>query len=1687
MESIGVIMATTNLTNLKANALSNVVSTVLSTTGVSSVPKITTITYPGDDTAANTGGNQTISISGTGFNTGASVIVNGTPASVVSVVSPTSLTFTAPAQSSGTYTLYVVNTDGGTAIAVPGISYSGTPAWTTAAGSLATVYETAPVASVVDAAADVSVTYSLLSGTLPPGSSLNTSTGLISGTSQATDSPTTYSFTIRATDGQNQDTDRAFSITINPDSVTWSSPADNSTTTVYEHSAISSISLISTSAAGKNIAYTANSLPTGITLTGNTISGTPTVTGTSYTQLTATAATTNRTATRNIGFVVNQDVVTWNSPADQYVTSLAQNSAMTTFNMDASSAAGKSITYTANSLPTGLSVSGATIVGTPTVTGNSGSLITATAATTGRTATRTFNWVVSVSGDTYWPYNVLLLNGETPSIPFNADASTNALAITVNGDTKPNYFNPYTTGYYSAYFDGTSDVYTIGGNAGPIGTEDFTWECWVYISTMGGDYPRIFESSTGVGGSFQIYLSGGTLVVGGNGTGAITSYSISSLTNQWLHLCITRTGSAMRIFVNGVLRAYSGSGGNNFPSGGSSWRTATEAGGIIGYISNMRVVRGSIVSAYSTSSTTTGTTIFTPPTSPLTAISGTQFLGMQSARLIDTSSNNFAITTSGNTAVNSFDPFVLDNSYSTYGSTYFDGNGDYLTLPSGNASLQPAGSDFTIEAWVYPTTFVANGNPVAVIDANASYYAAIRFGYESSGAISLLMSTNGTTWSINLGSGLGTLTLNTWQHMAVSKSGTSVRVFLNGVQQGSTQTLSSATLMTGTNNWIGYLNAPSAQYVNGYISNWRLTKTALYTTTFTPSTTPLTAIANTSLLTCQYNQPNNNSMFLDSSSVTNIITRNGNATQGTFSPYGDDWSNYFDGTGDSLSTSYNSAFAFPGDFTIECWLNWSAHGSYGGIVGCADTNTSQAISAGWFLDFNATNNTLQFEGQGGVAIVTTNTIPANQWNHIAVVRSGSTITHYLNGVSNGSGTSSQSFNGVSTSLFVGKDRGSASYITGYISNVRVVKGTAVYTTTFTPSTTPLTAIANTSLLTCNSNQFVDYSPINSVITRNGDTSVQRFSPFGNYTVTPTSYSNFFDGTTDYLSVPSNANLAFGTGDFTVEAWVNWSSIAAPRPIIDMQTTGSFNLYWDSGAFNANSIVVSNRSANQIVYSFVPVVGTWYHIAVSRSGTNLRLFVNGALVSTAAGNTTDYVAGISHIGGDAGASWYHFGYISNLHVNKGTALYTSTFTPSTTPLTAIANTSLLTCQSTTMIDNSNNAFAITVAGDTKPNRNNPFGYTTSALQSYDTVVHGGSAYFDGTGDYLATTGSTAYTFGTGDFTVELWVYLTTIGASYRQFAGTATSSAGFAFGLGGSNKLYITTSTVGTESSGTALVAGQWYHCAWTRSSGTVRMFLNGILDNTTAGLTTNITETGGIIGGQAANYFMNGYISNLRVLKGQALYTSSFVPPLTPLTAIKNTTLLLDSKPAILDYSMMNNLETAGNAQLSTSIKKYGSASMYFDGTGDYLTVPNNVNLQFGTGDFTVEFWAYVTGGSSWRAFVSKGAANTGWSVIINDTGYWAFSDTVNNYGGSVAVTNNSWTHIAFTRSGTTTKLFVNGTQAYSVTLSTNYNQTNQLVIGAGRDTTIPITGYIDDLRITKGYARYTSAFTPPAAALDVK
>ena len=181
-------------------------------------PKITSVTYPGVETAVLAAGGETVTITGTGFsNTGGTpqVFIGTTVAPVVTYISSTSLTFATPALSLGVYSLYIVNNDSGVGIYAPGINYSGTPTWTTSAGSLGSTPQGSSPSFTVLATSDSVVTYSVKAGSsLPAGLSLNSSTGAITGTAPSPASQTTYTFTLTATDTENQTTDRSFSITV---------------------------------------------------------------------------------------------------------------------------------------------------------------------------------------------------------------------------------------------------------------------------------------------------------------------------------------------------------------------------------------------------------------------------------------------------------------------------------------------------------------------------------------------------------------------------------------------------------------------------------------------------------------------------------------------------------------------------------------------------------------------------------------------------------------------------------------------------------------------------------------------------------------------------------------------------------------------------------------------------------------------------------------------------------------------------------------------------------------------------------------------------------------------------------------------------------------------------------------------------------------------------------------------------------------------------------------------------------------------------------------------------------------------------------------------------------------------------------------------------------------------------------
>ena len=219
--------------------------------------------------------------------------------------------------------------------------------------------------------------------------------------------------------------------------------------------------------------------------------------------------------------------------------------------------------------------------------------------------------------------------------------------------------------------------------------------------------------------------------------------------------------------------------------------------------------------------------------------------------------------------------------------------------------------------------------------------------------------------------------------------------------------------------------------------------------------------------------------------------------------------------------------------------------------------------------------------------------------------------------------------------------------------------------------------------------------------------------------------------------------------------------------------------------------------------------------------------------------------------------------------------------------------------------------------------------------------------------------------------------------------------------------------------------------------------------------------------------------------------------PTSPLTAITNTELLLNFQDSgIYDRTGLNNIDTVGDAQIDTAVKKYGTGSMQFDGVGDYCLLPASEELAMETGDFTIELWVNLSDvGSNDGVFVemrSTGATSNGFVFNARRVTRPSAGFKLNFYtdGGSNTASTilayNTWHHVAVTRSSGTIRMFANGVSDITpFTKNNNFSDTPDVTIGQSLlYSPSNITGYVDDLRITKGTARYTSNFTAPTAAL---
>lgn len=614
----------------------------------------------------------------------------------------------------------------------------------------------------------------------------------------------------------------------------------------------------------------------------------------------------------------------------------------------------------------------------------------------------------------------------------------------------------------------------------------------------------------------------------------------------------------------------------------------------------------------------------------------------------------------------------------------------------------------------------------------------------------------------------------------------------------------------------------------------------------------------------------------------------------------------------------------------------------------------------------------------------------------------------------------------------------------------------------------------------------------------------------------------------YGKFPHDSTFDIGTGDFTIEAWVYPQSsgvrgIAHNHPSF---TGGGFT-FWIGGdsKLRIENFINGNSVNNNIVSTTTVPNGTWAHVAYSRSGGTGYLFVNGNLEGTHTDSTNLTNNSAFYIGVAQGIAYRGIGYIDDLRFTVGEGRYTSGFTPPASSLTAhwdpyFDEVSLMlhgdgTNNSTTFTDSSLYDHTISRYGNAK-------------ISTAQSKFGGSSMYFDGNGDYLSLPNDqTSFDFGTGKFTIECWIYNQgTRGNIFSQRHAYDTNNTGMTWRTGLYNDLVFWYGN-GLGSFGTpnaSLPANVWNHVALTRNGNTFTIWINGQARATNT-ITASMIYYPPAIGraqGVAAEYF-NGYIDDFRVTKGVARYTADFDVPQrafpeqfgTPDTAVADCDVYADEVSLLLRGDGTNNstiftdsssnshsITRYGNAKISTTQFKFGGSSMYFDGSGDYLTVPDDTSFHVGSGDFTIECWIYRSSAVNMNIINKRpsSAADTQWLYFqINSTGtlrLWATSnsstwDIANGFNfAHNTLSTGQWHHVALVRSGTEIAAYVDGTKA------TNTITTSASIANGGTNTVqiagdpaynaSYVNGYIDDFRITKGVARYTASFVPPTIPLPL-
>ena len=900
-----------------------------------------------------------------------------------------------------------------------------------------------------------------------------------------------------------------------------------------------------------------------------------------------------------------------------------------------------------------------------------------------------------------------------------------------------------------------------------------------------------------------------------------------------------------------------------------------------------------------------------------------------------------------------------------------------------------------------------------------------------------------------------------------------------------------------------------------------------------------------------FNPSLSNNQITDSSFNSYVPSPANSPTQGSFNPYTANWSTYFDGNSyiSLLNTSSYGTTTLDltnNDFTIEGWAYFNSIAS-GQLIGHTGSTWRIVIGSGGTLVYYISSNNASWNIAAGL---TMGTVTVGRWYHFALVRSGSTFTPYLNGVAGTTAVSASSiYSGYPYDLWIGRIDGG--YFQGYLSNIRILKGTAYYNNGFTPAITPLPLVSNTLLLTCASSIAKDKSSYNWPILITGSPVVKKFSPFaniGSYNTTFVGGSAYFNGTSDYITInntttaPNWTYLHDGTTDYTIEGWI--------YPLTTASNLSQELIGTSDAAVNPNVPGMQLRMYGNLFYwtllsgnNFFNLAGgnvitnAWNNIACTFASSNktVNLYLNGVKVTTGAITTASFTAtsasypltiGKNPIAGTG----YFSGYMSNLRILKGVisdGVVTTNLSVGTTfeYLIVAGGGSGSGVSSSgyggggggfrtgTVITTQSGAIYIITVGNGGANGQGGNSSLVggginveSAGGGYTTGSGGSGGGNGGTGNVPATIPPQGYNGGTGGgggaaaagsgLNGGPGAYSNIDGLQYYYSGG---GGGGGGMGVGGNGGTggggYGTGLTNLGNSGGSGRNDGAYQGGANTGGGGGAGAGIgyggSGIVIIRYLGPQRAV---GGNVTTNISGYTVHTFLASGTLVDNIQTYT---VPTAPVIASSTNTNLLLNFTDAkITDASLNTDIATLGDIGLLSNIKKYNNMSMFFDGVTDSLVLSTSTAIGLGAGDFTVEMWLYpltVYNTGNAPALLDARIAADGAGLIR-----FGYNGTVLSQGAIIGwkentsyivtatIATGSWQHVAVVRNSGSMKMYING----AVSNNTASNTTNYVIpfkyIGASYNS-LYWNGYMDDLRITNGVARYTSSFVVPTYKPQLK